>query len=453
MSRSYRKYDRLMPPNSSMFAPPNLLSSNFGEMGGDLEIVHKQPMVTKICISIWMALTVLAGSITPAAATVDSNHNNPGDTLQLVERVSRQSLLFSPSISTLSLGRSAPVLAGHPSATGILQVDELLIDESFEAGSLPPAGWSEMVNNHSYNWEISSSYPYSGNNAAIVEFDNNQDEWLLSPVINLAEASLSFWSYGSVYWCRDTFDYCDLRVWIVVGAVGGGDDIYLGEADGSWPSDWTWSQGTFDLTPFLPGGPFQIGFEYIGDDGADIMLDDITLDATESSMDIFLPLVLVSHGVPTSPPASPTSLVASAASPYTIDLTWSDNANNEAGYTVERSPDGSTWSQVATLPANSSNWQDSGLYPETACSFRVRAFNGVGFSAFSNIASANTLSESTAVCNGDLEQGSACWTEFSTQGWDLIIDSDWPAGISPTVGAGWPGWAATMMTSLIFRIR
>ncbi len=99
---------------------------------------------------------------------------------------------------------------------------------------LPAAGvrWSPTA---SYNWEISIyGTPHSGDYAANVEYDDKaQDEWLLSPSLNLTQGVLSFWSEGSVYYCRDYYDNCDLKVWIVVGAVGGGDDIYLGKADDS----------------------------------------------------------------------------------------------------------------------------------------------------------------------------------------------------------------------------
>ncbi len=97
-----------------------------------------------------------------------------------------------------------------------------------------------------------------------------------------------------MYWCRDTKDNCDLKVWIVVGDVGGADDIYLGEADSDWPSSWVWSQSTYNLTSLLPGGTVRIGFEYVGNDGAQILLDDITLDGsgeTPGTISLFLPLI------------------------------------------------------------------------------------------------------------------------------------------------------------------
>jgi hypothetical protein len=102
----------------------------------------------------------------------------------------------------------------------------------------------------------------------------------------LSDGTLSFWSMGSIYWCRDDFDNCDLNIWIIVGDIGGGDDILVGTADADWPDNWIWAQSTFDLDALLPGGPVKIGFQYVGTDGAQIGLDDILLDGTEGSSDI-----------------------------------------------------------------------------------------------------------------------------------------------------------------------
>ena len=52
-------------------------------------------------------------------------------------------------------------------------------------------------------------------------------------------------------------------------------------------------------------------------------------------------------------PADPTDLVAEVLSATQVSLTWTDNATNETGYTVERSDNGGAFAAVATLPADS----------------------------------------------------------------------------------------------------
>jgi hypothetical protein len=97
---------------------------------------------------------------------------------------------------------------------------------------------------------------------------------------------------------------------------------------------------------------------------------------------------------PASPtaPAAPTDLLASAAdgSPQ-IDLTWTDASDNETGFVIERSNDGVRgWAQIATPPSNVSHYSDTALASGTKYFYRIHAFNDVGASSNSNIASATT---------------------------------------------------------------
>jgi len=100
---------------------------------------------------------------------------------------------------------------------------------------------------------------------------------------------------------------------------------------------------------------------------------------------------LVGSIVPVSgeAPAAPSSLNAAAVSASSIALTWTDNATSESGYRIERLING-VWTQVATVGANVTSWQESGLNAGASYSYRVRAYNGFGTSDYSNIASATT---------------------------------------------------------------
>jgi hypothetical protein len=95
--------------------------------------------------------------------------------------------------------------------------------------------------------------------------------------------------------------------------------------------------------------------------------------------------------VPTgsSAPAAPSNLVATAVSSSQINLSWTDNSSNEDGFKIERLQ-GSVWTQVATVGANVTSWQDAGLTGNTTYTYRVRAYNSSGDSAYSNTASATT---------------------------------------------------------------
>jgi hypothetical protein len=68
-------------------------------------------------------------------------------------------------------------------------------------------------------------------------------------------------------------------------------------------------------------------------------------------------------------------------------LNWSDRSNNESGFEIERSEDQQTFVKIETLPENSTEYFDGDLRSGRYY-YRVRAVNGDGVSAYSNVASA-----------------------------------------------------------------
>lgn len=100
--------------------------------------------------------------------------------------------------------------------------------------------------------------------------------------------------------------------------------------------------------------------------------------------------ILVKFAASASPPAAPTNLAASAASSTRIDLTWTDGSSNETGFKIERRSGSGAFSQIATVGAGVAATSDIGLSPSTSYSYRVRATNGAGDSAYSNTATVST---------------------------------------------------------------
>lgn len=89
-------------------------------------------------------------------------------------------------------------------------------------------------------------------------------------------------------------------------------------------------------------------------------------------------------------PAAPQNLAAAAVTSSAIRLTWQDAATTETGFRVERRLAEGDFSQVAELPANTTEWLDDGLAVSTAYEYRVRAFNVAGPSDYSPVAAATT---------------------------------------------------------------
>ncbi|MCX7626006.1 MAG: fibronectin type III domain-containing protein [Candidatus Sumerlaeaceae bacterium] len=90
------------------------------------------------------------------------------------------------------------------------------------------------------------------------------------------------------------------------------------------------------------------------------------------------------------PPAAPSNLRATAQSSTSIALTWQDNSSNEQNFILERKKGTGSYAVIATLNANTTSYLDTGLARSTTYTYRVKARNGSGDSAYSNEASATT---------------------------------------------------------------
>ncbi|MFC1521355.1 fibronectin type III domain-containing protein [Elusimicrobiota bacterium] len=91
-------------------------------------------------------------------------------------------------------------------------------------------------------------------------------------------------------------------------------------------------------------------------------------------------------------PTAPSSLFAAAVSSAQIDITWTDNADDEDGFKVERSTiSGSDFTEIASIAgANTTTYSSIGLSGFTTYYYRVRAYNSAGNSSYSNEDDATT---------------------------------------------------------------
>ena len=114
-------------------------------------------------------------------------------------------------------------------------------------------------------------------------------------------------------------------------------------------------------------------------------IDDAGATTTSTTVNI-----TVVAAPPPAVPAAPSALAATAMSKSRIDLGWSDNSTNETGFRIERSTDGTSFAQIATVGANVQTYASTGLKANKTYYYRVRATNAAGNSGYSNTASAIT---------------------------------------------------------------
>jgi hypothetical protein len=133
----------------------------------------------------------------------------------------------------------------------------------------------------------------------------------------------------------------------------------------------------------------------------------------------------------------PTNLQAFVASETQIDLLWQDNSSDESDFHIERSPNGSTnWTEIATVGANVTSYNNIQLSCSTTYYYRVRAYRqGDGqFSGYSNVVNATTYPcppsslSATAVSQAQINLS---WQDNSPDETDFHIER------SPNGSTGW----------------
>jgi photosystem II stability/assembly factor-like uncharacterized protein len=95
---------------------------------------------------------------------------------------------------------------------------------------------------------------------------------------------------------------------------------------------------------------------------------------------------------------TPPSLTASRVSSSQINLSWTDNSNDEEYFLIERSPNGATgWVQIDSLGGGNTAYQNTGLNSDQAYYYRIRCRKNIFYSSYSNVASARTYMNSPAL--------------------------------------------------------
>jgi len=91
-------------------------------------------------------------------------------------------------------------------------------------------------------------------------------------------------------------------------------------------------------------------------------------------------------GPPPEPPLAPSGLGATAISSSQINLAWTDNATNETGFKIERCQGTgcTSFAQIATVGANVTTFNNTGLTGSTSYTYQVRATNSGGDSGYSS---------------------------------------------------------------------
>ncbi|MGD8533970.1 MAG: fibronectin type III domain-containing protein, partial [Gammaproteobacteria bacterium] len=136
-------------------------------------------------------------------------------------------------------------------------------------------------------------------------------------------------------------------------------------------------------------------------------------------------------------PAAPSAIGVSASSHSMVTVTWTDNANDESGFRIERSDNGAPFAAAGTVGADTSVFEDPTVSADTAYRYRVAAYNGAGESSWA---------ESNSVTTPSAPPGpSLTATGYKVKG-KQAVDLDW-SGAAGAVDIARDGTVIATLTS------
>ena len=140
------------------------------------------------------------------------------------------------------------------------------------------------------------------------------------------------------------------------------------------------------------------------------------------------------------PPSSPINLMA-AVNGAQVNLSWTDTANNETGFVVERSDNGGGFAVIATLPgADIVSYIDTNVASGNTYEYQVAATNATGTSGYSNTAQVDMTGTPPAAPTGLLAevlsatQVSLSWTNNATNETGFTVERCTGAGCTAFAG-------------------
>lgn len=160
---------------------------------------------------------------------------------------------------------------------------QVILSENFDAPTLPST-WTIQQTNASTTWTASTTN--TGASVASVDYDpdlGQQDEWLITPTINLANATYYYLNFKlgfSPYWAITPNNNYDIFVKISTDNGATWTQLWTETDLPSALPNFGLNNISLNLSNYKNTPNIKIAFQYVGSDGAALYLDDVSLEGS-----------------------------------------------------------------------------------------------------------------------------------------------------------------------------
>ncbi len=280
-------------------------------------------------------------------------------------------------------GEDTSVGATASATTDQEDLGDFKLDESFEGETFPPADWVSLdEDGDTFNWYqgISPSHEaQDGDKSAVsASYENdtpaalNPDNYLITPAVEIVDGDFLVY-----YVAAQDPSFPAEKYEVLVSTTSIDVEDFTDQVFTEVLSTDVWAERQVDLSSYA-GETIHIAFRHFDvSDQFEMKIDNVKIGDPSAGE---------------TPPVAPSGLAATAVSSSSIALTWTDNADNEDGFELQRADAAEgPWADVSTsIAADATSYSDTGLDEETTYFYRLRASNATGLTVWSNVASATT---------------------------------------------------------------
>jgi hypothetical protein len=170
--------------------------------------------------------------------------------------------------------------------------------------------------------------------------------------------------------------------WLAANIVPAGSTSCLGGTDETTEGTWVWITGEpWSYTYWNGGEPNNSGNEDYLAWNANTTWNDII--GTSGGTTGYVCEWNANPNIP-PPPAAATTLVGTLGPDDHVLLSWTDNSDNESSFELDRKTAASSYSRLADVAPNVVTWDDGDTFPSATYTYRLRAVNAGGTSAYTN---------------------------------------------------------------------